>query len=310
MDMQARVIGADKENWPPPGVCGPSERKTTARTMAKHEKQHSAATSGKSYWPPEDDKKLLALVYGLGTKNWNEIGSHFPHKSGRQCHERWKMLFNDPSYFQAIKMDFAASTTRRTLDMTPIKAPEKPKAIPALPKRHSSASPLVQKVNKLHDIANKLKCRQESHSSINGKSVEMLLSPGAGHAITAVPAALKRKLEHWSAMYGVDVDHMEYVTFIKRPPAPPSGYRPRRIVRVPPRNEAVAQSPHCTRTQVEDDDDENGDDADDDDASWADATSATDLEVHVLDFVGWQSPQRMSLMSQFTAINNLVRKHD
>ncbi|KDO32638.1 hypothetical protein SPRG_02339 [Saprolegnia parasitica CBS 223.65] len=191
--------------------------------MAKHEKQHSAATSGKSYWPPEDDKKLQALVYGLGTKNWNEIGSHFPHKSGRQCHERWKMLFNDPSYFQSIMMEFAASTTRRSLDMTPLTAPEKPKSIPALPKRHSSASPLVQKVNKLHDIANKLKCRQESHSSINGNSVEMLLSPGAGQAITAVPVALKRKLEHWSAMYGVDVDHMEYVTFIKRPPAPPSG---------------------------------------------------------------------------------------
>ncbi|OQR96410.1 hypothetical protein ACHHYP_15835 [Achlya hypogyna] len=298
--MDSTVL--DKENQPPacqapnPAKAGPVKERV--RITNKHEK-YNLVMAAKGCWTPEDDQKLQALVYGFGTKNWNEIGSHFPHKSGRQCHERWNVLFNDPAYFQAIKLEFA-STTHCEQEVTPQRVAAKavphqtlasktvaPKAVQlaVLPKRHSSASPLVQKVNKLHDIAKKLQCRQ-GITSITGND----MSPGQGQALTAVPVALKRKLEHWSSMYGVDVDQMEYVTFVRRPPAPPIGFRPRRIVRQAKAPEPARQP--CDTVETDDDEPD---------------VDLAGLEARLLGLVEWRYSPPPSLQTQLTAINKLVR---
>ncbi|OQS07967.1 hypothetical protein THRCLA_00040 [Thraustotheca clavata] len=257
MDMRA-VVG--KENVPP--IRKNAKKPSSKCTDNKTEKVQLIANKG--YWAPEDDQKLRALVYGLGTKNWNEIGSHFPHKSGRQCHERWKHFCNELANTQQIKIEQHDFTTAFSNTLLAKRSTH------TSVKRFSTPSPLVEKVNKLNNIANKLKHRQDH-------------SPD-GVALAIVPPAVKRKLEHWSMMYGIDVNQMEYVTFVKRPPAPPTGYRPRRIVRQTKRQKIDPTSTYHDTMFL----------------------NQEEIHEHLKDMIGWKYPNSEPLQSQFRSINNLV----
>jgi hypothetical protein len=43
----------------------------------------------KAKWTPEEDEKLRDAVHVHGTESWGRVSSCVPHRSGRQCRERW-----------------------------------------------------------------------------------------------------------------------------------------------------------------------------------------------------------------------------
>ena len=40
-------------------------------------------------WDAAEDNTLVALVEKYGTQTWTEIAQKLPHRSGKQCRERW-----------------------------------------------------------------------------------------------------------------------------------------------------------------------------------------------------------------------------
>lgn len=52
-------------------------------------KSHNCISKKKENWTDEEDTVLLSLVRKYGPKNWTEIATHFNHRLGKQCRERW-----------------------------------------------------------------------------------------------------------------------------------------------------------------------------------------------------------------------------
>ncbi|KAF0701094.1 Aste57867_8391 [Aphanomyces stellatus] len=247
---------------------------------------------------------MKALVFEFGTKNWNEIASHFTHKSGRQCHERWKQMgaivetpkksgpyignFDFTKAIAVIKKNVAGDTAYKTTPTMP-RSHHATTPVPGILGKASalsqasgslslsySASPRIGKVSKLNNIANKLKIRQELNSA--EKSV--------ANRFASPPQ--KRKLDQWSRMYGVDVEQIECVSVIKRPPPPPAGFLPRRILpqnkrqRINDASRPVHESP------------------------WMSWTSET-LEHSLMSMIEWKYPT-YSTKQQLAAINSMVAR--
>lgn len=43
----------------------------------------------KAPWTPDEDRHLKKIVEKYGAKRWNAIAEHVPHRTGKQCRERW-----------------------------------------------------------------------------------------------------------------------------------------------------------------------------------------------------------------------------
>ena len=52
-------------------------------------KSRNCISKKKENWTDEEDTVLLSLVRKYGPKNWTEIATHFNHRLGKQCRERW-----------------------------------------------------------------------------------------------------------------------------------------------------------------------------------------------------------------------------
>jgi hypothetical protein len=94
----------------------------------------------------------------------------------------------------------------------------------------ASSSPLLDKVNKLHNIANILKLRQENQSTAELKpKVALAEATPFSELASTEPKPFqeitqKRKLlQTWSKMYGIKEIEMELVEILNRPPAPRPG---------------------------------------------------------------------------------------
>jgi hypothetical protein len=48
----------------------------------------------KGTWKPNEDKQLISLVSNFGPQNWTRIAEFIPHRSGKQCRERWHNHLN------------------------------------------------------------------------------------------------------------------------------------------------------------------------------------------------------------------------
>lgn len=48
----------------------------------------------KGTWKPDEDKQLISLVSNFGPQNWTRIAEFIPHRSGKQCRERWHNHLN------------------------------------------------------------------------------------------------------------------------------------------------------------------------------------------------------------------------
>ncbi|ETW06716.1 hypothetical protein, variant [Aphanomyces invadans] len=206
-------VDSDKENVAPCTNVASATMKANYRVVASSlEKVVSTPCNVKGGWTSEDDMKIRSLVYEFGTKNWNEIAAHFTHKSGRQCHERWKQMGSSAAIDTPKKaisgysgnFDFTKalavikkSATTDSAVKTPTGSqtfrsaqgcrqfpgilgratPPPPSSLDGTNRSVStpySASPRLGKVNKLNSIANKLKIRQEMllHSADNTTPIQ------------------------------------------------------------------------------------------------------------------------------------------
>ena len=48
----------------------------------------------KGTWKEKEDKQLISLVSTYGPQNWTRIAEFIPHRSGKQCRERWHNHLN------------------------------------------------------------------------------------------------------------------------------------------------------------------------------------------------------------------------
>jgi hypothetical protein len=48
----------------------------------------------KGTWKEKEDKQLISLVSSYGPQNWTRIAEFIPHRSGKQCRERWHNHLN------------------------------------------------------------------------------------------------------------------------------------------------------------------------------------------------------------------------
>ncbi|ETV75609.1 hypothetical protein, variant [Aphanomyces astaci] len=315
---------SDKENFPPCTKVGAT--KDSTRLIASKPDKVSTPCNLKGSWSIEDDVKMRSLVYEYGTKNWNEIASHFTHKSGRQCHERWKQMgsttmletpkkaasgyagnFDFTKALAVIKKNVASGSAVKS---TPTPSSSQPfrgrnqfpgilgKATPPHPlSSHApySASPRLGKVNKLHSIANKLKIRQELLSAEKVVTPKHHKNQRPMSPVHATPQKQRNKamLGPWSTLYGVDADDIECVTFIKRPPPPPPGYMPRRVV---PELKRRRQG-HELNSQMS-----TGN------VPWM-HWSGEALERSLIEMIAWRYDQPpSSQLGQFAAVNRAIKK--
>lgn len=65
-------------------------------TMGKSEETtlESKNRFTKGTWKPMEDKQLISLVSNFGPQNWTRIAEFIPHRSGKQCRERWHNHLN------------------------------------------------------------------------------------------------------------------------------------------------------------------------------------------------------------------------
>ncbi|KAF0734975.1 hypothetical protein Ae201684_008448 [Aphanomyces euteiches] len=306
MNMLKRTLDyeADKENIPMFSTVTKDQFGLTEKRLI-HDKLAgpSPYNAVKSNWTIEDEVKMKALVHEYGTKNWNEIALHFTNKSGRQCHERWKQMcesavtpkkigmtsgsFNFTKALAAMRKNLANNSSIKSTPPSIRRLSQTPGILgrsPAFSHGHSAAmnsltSPRIDKVSKLNCIADKLKFRQEQNFSDEKSYV-----PNSPMDISH-----KRKIDSLCELYGVGTDEIEYRTFIRRPPPPPEGYMPRRILPGTKRQRIVE-----TKTRS------------DSDFPWMKWTGNS-LENSLLDMIEWRYPKH-SAKEQIAAINKTILK--
>lgn len=54
--------------------------------------QHLQSVKGS--WTRSEDQQIVELVKKYGARKWSVIAKHLPHRSGKQCRERWHNHLN------------------------------------------------------------------------------------------------------------------------------------------------------------------------------------------------------------------------
>ncbi|CCH59192.1 hypothetical protein TBLA_0B03510 [Henningerozyma blattae CBS 6284] len=71
-------------------------------------------------WSTTEDQILIASIQKYGTHKWNKIASLIPHKTGRQCRERWDQYLN-PNVKQQIERPFSKDEETRLIELARIR---------------------------------------------------------------------------------------------------------------------------------------------------------------------------------------------
>ena len=83
---------------PSNGLKRPKSTKSTNPPTTVHEPKHSATSTeddaelqlNKKTWSADEDQQLMQLLTVYTTKQWSQISTHLPGRSGKQCRERWR----------------------------------------------------------------------------------------------------------------------------------------------------------------------------------------------------------------------------
>ena len=72
-------------------ALGPNAKNEPARGSSRRAEKTRFT---KGTWKPDEDKQLISLVSSFGPQNWTRIAEFIPHRSGKQCRERWHNHLN------------------------------------------------------------------------------------------------------------------------------------------------------------------------------------------------------------------------
>lgn len=85
-------ITTSQQHFEPKNTVFSAEKPKSAKTghrKIKKSKSRNWISKKKENWTDDEDTILLSLVKKYGPKNWTEIATHFNHRLGKQCRERW-----------------------------------------------------------------------------------------------------------------------------------------------------------------------------------------------------------------------------